>query len=1390
MKTRLGAALGALLVVLSAACNSVPDSVGSGFDMAKDSLAVQNFAHGFPDSELDATGMQRMFGDSVCVAGSSPCRLTAIAAAWAQKANASMNGGRCEGFAVLSSLLFTHDVDPVSLGAIDARSLKLDGNAALQRELAYWHSTQLVGAVAGDKTKALMPNAVMPVLAEALKPDAKERYRIGIVKKTGGKVTGGHALTPISYHRGDRAGLYLVRVYDSNLPDTERVLTIDTKANRWEYQASRNPSERSSLFFGDASNNNPLFLAPVKTRVGVLPCPFCSGTKTVQTRGGVEATVSGGGATASTTSGEVTSGSGASVAPIVTGLEDEPAAFVFSMPDTDTTISLSNSEGEGAVSVLAEGFAAEVSGLSISPDAGDTLTVGGGHIAYDNVSGTALTLSSTVQRSSGEALVVRASVSAGTGRVETTVDPMTGEVEVKTESASPADVSVTVTKSTQDGGEQTGQITYRTSPDAGSSEVNIATEMWAADAGLPGTVKEGGQTRPATDGCADGTRSGTESDVDCGGMCASKCVVGKQCQAAADCGSNQCSVAGLCVATACDDGRASSGETDVDCGGTTCGPCASSKACTLAADCQSGLCVSNTCRDGSVLGVTLAGLPVGDSVTLANAGGEELTLVGNGSFRFAAAVYGPYAVTVTVQPNGAHCTVANGTGTASGSPVDISVTCVPSYVVGVSLTGLPVGNSVSLTNNGGDLLTLNGDGSYAFSARVTGAYAVAVSAQPSNAVCTVANGSGTATGAVTVNVTCAVAWPIGGTVSGLPSGETVTLTNNGGDALTVSANGSFTFAARVLSAYAVAVSVQPASAVCAVSNGSGNASAAVSSVVVNCTPSWRIGGTLSGLPASASVTLRNNGADPLVLSANGSFNFSSRIVGAYAVTVGTQPAGALCSVTNGAGNATADVSAVQVSCVPAFVIGGTLTGLPPSTTITLTNNGGDPLTLNGNGAFAFSIPTQAYAVAIQTPPPGVRCAVSNGSGNAAANVSNIAVTCTPSGLLDTTFNSGGYYTNAPSQWQQEWFEGVVLSDDSQVYVGRHQPNIIGDDDWVITKLTPAGQPDPAFGVGGYAALSSGASATEYARSVIALPDNSLVVAGQLSNAGTAMDVTLLRLTATGAVDTSWGTSGRAVYSTAVSEYGNAVIPASGGGYLVAGYRGDGTAADAIIVKFTATGQLDTTFGTGGVFTWGTAGVDDQGWDLVQTSGSSLLLLVQSGLDTALVAVTAGGALDTSFGTAGVATFDFSGGGRTEFPRRMKYVASPASVLFVGWAYQASAVAGFLARATLPSLTLDPAFGSNGLVLFDNGGAGAFWRNLNRQSDGRILVSGNGLMALRYSAQGVLDTSWGSNGVATPNVGNHPQKIGHFVLIDSLDRAYLGGTFGTVNPDLGVCRLTP
>jgi 6-phosphogluconolactonase (cycloisomerase 2 family)/alpha-tubulin suppressor-like RCC1 family protein len=77
-----------------------------------------------------------------------------------------------------------------------------------------------------------------------------------------------------------------------------------------------------------------------------------------------------------------------------------------------------------------------------------------------------------------------------------------------------------------------------------------------------------------------------------------------------------------------------------------------------------------------------------------------------------------------------------------------------------------------------------------------------------------------------------------------------------------------------------------------------------------------IGGTVSGL-TGAGLVLQNNGGDDEAVAANAaSFTFNTALAegATYSVSVQTQPAGQSCTIQNATGNATANVTNVQVNC--------------------------------------------------------------------------------------------------------------------------------------------------------------------------------------------------------------------------------------------------------------------------------------------------------------------------------------------------------------------------------------------------------------------------------------------------------------------------------------------
>ena len=270
---------------------------------------------------------------------------------------------------------------------------------------------------------------------------------------------------------------------------------------------------------------------------------------------------------------------------------------------------------------------------------------------------------------------------------------------------------------------------------------------------------------------------------------------------------------------------------------------------------------------------------------------------------------------------------------------------------------------------------------------------------------------------------------VSGTVSGLTTGPVV-LQNNLSNNLSIPANGNFTFSSTVVNGSPYNVTVltqppvvqptqitQPAGQICTVANGAGTvAGANVANVAVTCVNAFGVVGTVSGLVGT--VVLQSNGAlpNPNTITVNGQLAFLVPVGSAYNITVQTQPANQICTVSNGAGTANANTLGVAVSCANiTSTIGGTVTGL--SGTVVLQNNLGNNLSVAADGNFNFTTPLAsgaAYNVTVLTSPQGQTCTVTNGAGTVGgANVTNVTVNCgftiggTVSGLSGTIVLNNG-----------------------------------------------------------------------------------------------------------------------------------------------------------------------------------------------------------------------------------------------------------------------------------------------------------------------------------------------------------------------------------------------
>lgn len=339
------------------------------------------------------------------------------------------------------------------------------------------------------------------------------------------------------------------------------------------------------------------------------------------------------------------------------------------------------------------------------------------------------------------------------------------------------------------------------------------------------------------------------------------------------------------------------------------------------------------------------------------------------------------------------------------------------------------------------------------------------------------------------------------------------------------------------------------------------------------------------------------------------------------------------------------------------------------------------------------------------------------------------------------------------------------------------------------RLMSAGDLDLSFGSGGYSLTG-----TTSANVVQLQSDGKILAAGHTASNG--VDFRLVRLTSTGALDSSFGSGGSVTADFAGRQdiaHRLAVLPS--GGILVVGTAGDVEARvgkgnkvsyfdnwDFGLVQYLPNGTPDPSFGAGSkvttnISTYSTTdsnnkrdealalGVQDDGKIVVggrAWTGANTT-------EAVLVRYNSDGTLDTSFGQGGVdrismPNFNYNGvwdlaieRGDPTNPNDDKIVTmevpdTPDASGNLHWSMQ-------VARYNLDG-TLDSTFGANGRTTTTMPGQVYAWA-MAVQSDGSIVLGGdydyqNGtpsdLMVARFTPSGTVDSTFGNGGIVLFNAG--------------------------------------
>jgi len=267
----------------------------------------------------------------------------------------------------------------------------------------------------------------------------------------------------------------------------------------------------------------------------------------------------------------------------------------------------------------------------------------------------------------------------------------------------------------------------------------------------------------------------------------------------------------------------------------------------------------------------------------------------------------------------------------------------------------------------------------------------------------------------------------------------------------------------------------------------------------------------------------------------------------------------------------------------------------------------------------------------------------------------------------------------------------------------------------------------------------------------------LALAGVLTCAHLTLAVRTA-LAASGELDSSFGTGGIVTTPVGSNSLARAVVVQPDGNIVVAG-AGLGPSTDFALVRYLPNGALDSTFGSGGIVTTSLSTGSDTVIGLVlQADGKLVAAGVRnsgSTSDVALARYDAAGVLDPTFGSGGLVTTVVSA--QSDAANSVALQADGKIVIGGTASGTFSSGSAMVARYNADG-GLDATFDGDGIVTTSIRSL-SYFRDVIVQGDGKIVAAGwasfypaLGDFALaRYDGVGMLDGAFGTGGITTTDV---------------------------------------
>jgi uncharacterized delta-60 repeat protein len=259
------------------------------------------------------------------------------------------------------------------------------------------------------------------------------------------------------------------------------------------------------------------------------------------------------------------------------------------------------------------------------------------------------------------------------------------------------------------------------------------------------------------------------------------------------------------------------------------------------------------------------------------------------------------------------------------------------------------------------------------------------------------------------------------------------------------------------------------------------------------------------------------------------------------------------------------------------------------------------------------------------------------------------------GTVDTNFGTNGLVTLDLSEGEvsgtsyvADNFGGLVQDSSGRLLIhASKKRDSATDTDFVLVRLSADGVLDQTFGTNGQSSLDiRNLSATP--KTALLLPSGQIIGTGYMRDGNVVLPV-VYRTDANGQLDTSFGSDG--VYSqavlTAVTEVYSAVL--QGDSIVTVGYgrNNEQENLDFLSLRIKSDGTLDSTYGTNGYVRVDASGFNDNGRNMTALPDGRLLLVgggrtTEQAVDGMVAVLNADGQADSSFAENGARLFDFGG----------------------------------------------------------------------------------------------------------------------------------------------------